>query len=59
VVHRVIDYPGVPVDHALVEERHGILRDVRVPIRPHFEVMPTKPRFFGWFSAKTPLGVKE
>ena len=20
---------------------------------------PTKPRFFGWFSAKTPLGVKE
>src|SRR5262249_31554434 len=21
--------------------------------------MPTKPRFFGWFSAKTPLGVKE
>src|SRR5215469_5063815 len=21
--------------------------------------MPTKPRFLGWFSAKTPLGVKE
>jgi len=26
VVHRIIDYPGVPVDHALVEENHGILK---------------------------------
>ena len=44
VVHRVIDYPGVPVDRALVEERHGILRDVRVPIRPHFGVMAVAPK---------------
>ena len=44
VVHRVMDYPGVPVDHALVEERHGILRDVRVPIRPHFGVMAVAPK---------------
>jgi acetamidase/formamidase len=43
-VHRVIDYPGVPVDHALVEERHGVLRDVRVPIRPHFGVMALAPK---------------
>ena len=40
----MIDYPGVPVDHALVEERHGILRDVRVPIRPHFGVMALAPK---------------
>jgi len=40
----VIDYPGVPVDRALVEERHGILRDVRVPIRPHFGVMAVAPK---------------
>jgi len=26
VVHPIIDYPGVPVNHALVEENHGIRR---------------------------------
>ena len=36
VVHEIIDYPGVPVDHALVQENHGILKNVRIPIRPHF-----------------------
>ena len=44
VVHRIIDYPGVPVDHALVEENHGILRDVRIPVRPHFGVIALAPR---------------
>jgi hypothetical protein len=24
----------VPVDHDLVEEKHGILKDVRIPVRP-------------------------
>ena len=34
----------------------------RVPVPltgKEYSKMPTKPRFFGWFSAKTPLGVKE
>jgi acetamidase/formamidase len=44
VVHRIIDYPGVPVDHALVEENHGILKDVRIPVRPHFGVIALAPR---------------
>jgi acetamidase/formamidase len=44
VVHRVIDYPGVPVDHALVEKKHGILKGVRIPIRPHFGVMALAPK---------------
>jgi acetamidase/formamidase len=44
VVHRMIDYPGVPVDHALVEENHGILKDVRIPVRPHFGVMAVAPK---------------
>jgi acetamidase/formamidase len=44
VVHRTIDYPGVPVDHALVEERHGILKGVRIPVRPHFGVIAVAPR---------------
>jgi acetamidase/formamidase len=43
VVHRTIDYPGVPVDHATVEERHGVLKDVRIPIRPHFGVLGVAP----------------
>jgi acetamidase/formamidase len=44
VVHRTIDYPGVPVDHALVEKKHGILKDVRIPVRPHFGVLAVAPK---------------
>jgi hypothetical protein len=36
VVHKTIDYPGVPVDHGTIEEKWGVLKNVRVPIRPHF-----------------------
>ena len=43
VVHEIIDYPGVPVDHSLVEEQHGIMPNVRVPIRPHFGVIGLAP----------------
>src|ERR1700731_2879160 len=44
VVHPIIDYPGVPVDHALVEENHGILKGVRIPVRPHFGVIAVAPK---------------
>ncbi|WP_108662838.1 acetamidase/formamidase family protein [Acuticoccus kandeliae] len=44
VVHEQIDYPGVPVDHSTVEEKSGVLADVRVPIRPHFGTMGVAPR---------------
>jgi len=43
IVHKIIDYPGVPVDHGLVAENHGILKGVRVPIRPHFGVIAVAP----------------
>ena len=43
VVHEIIDYPGVPVDHAVVQENHGILKNVRIPIRPHFGVIGLAP----------------
>ncbi len=43
VVHHIIDYPGVPVDHSTVQENWGILKNVRVPIRPHFGVMGLAP----------------
>lgn len=44
VVHKTIDYPGVPVDHSLIQENHGILKNARIPIRPHFGVLGLAPR---------------
>jgi acetamidase/formamidase len=44
VVHNTIDYPGVHVDHATVEENHGVLKNIRIPIRPHFGVMTVAPK---------------
>jgi acetamidase/formamidase len=44
VVHNTIDYPGVPVDHKTIQENHGILKNVRIPIRPHFGVMGVAPK---------------
>jgi acetamidase/formamidase len=43
VVHPTIDYPGVPVDHKTVKENHGVLKNVRIPIRPHFGVLGLAP----------------
>jgi len=34
----------VPVDHSLVQENHGVLKNVRVPIRPHFGVIALAPK---------------
>ena len=44
VVHKIIDYPGVHVDHSTVEENHNVLKNVRIPIRPHFGVMGVAPK---------------
>jgi acetamidase/formamidase len=44
VVHKTIDYPGVPVDHKTIKENHGILKNVRIPIRPHFGVLGLAPK---------------
>jgi acetamidase/formamidase len=43
VLHPTIDYPGVPVDHGSVQENHGVLKNVRIPIRPHFGVLGLAP----------------
>ncbi len=43
VVHPTIDYPGVPVDRTKITENHGILKNVRIPIRPHFGVIGLAP----------------
>lgn len=44
VVHRIYDYPGLVVDHRNVQENHGILKNVRVPIRPHFGTLGLAPK---------------
>jgi acetamidase/formamidase len=44
VVHKTIDYPGVPVNHAYVHENHGVLKNVRIPLRPHFGTMGVAPK---------------
>ncbi|MET0410866.1 MAG: acetamidase/formamidase family protein, partial [Polyangiaceae bacterium] len=43
-VHKTIDYPGVPVNHANTKKNTNILKNVRVPIRPHFGVMGVAPK---------------
>jgi acetamidase/formamidase len=43
VVHEIIDYPGVPVDHSTIEKNENVLQGVRVPIRPHFGTMGVAP----------------
>jgi acetamidase/formamidase len=43
VVHPTIDYPGVPVDHSSIIENHDVLRNVRIPTRPHFGVIAVAP----------------
>ncbi|MEO8184995.1 MAG: acetamidase/formamidase family protein, partial [Deltaproteobacteria bacterium] len=43
-LHKTIDYPGVPVNHANTKKTTGILKHVRVPIRPHFGTMGLAPK---------------
>ena len=47
VVHNTIDYPGVRVDHSTIHENHGVLKDVRIPVRPHFGVIALAPKEAG------------
>jgi acetamidase/formamidase len=43
-LHKIIDYPGVPVDHSKVKERWGILKNARIPVRAHFGTMGLAPK---------------
>jgi acetamidase/formamidase len=44
VVHKTIDYPGVPVDHSKTKRNYDVLKGVRIPIRPHFGVLGLAPK---------------
>ncbi len=43
VVHETIDYPGVPVDHDTIIKNFEVLKNVRIPVRPHFGVLAVAP----------------
>jgi acetamidase/formamidase/AraC-like DNA-binding protein len=43
VMHPTIDYPGIPVDRSTIVENHGVLKNVKIPTRPHFGVIAVAP----------------
>ncbi|VVE79860.1 acetamidase/formamidase family protein [Pandoraea sputorum] len=43
VVHPTIDYPGVPVDHTRITKNFRTLKNVEIPLRPHFGVLAVAP----------------
>jgi acetamidase/formamidase len=43
IVHAMVDYPGVRVDHGTIRKRDNILESVRVPARLHFGTMGLAP----------------
>ncbi len=54
IVHSRIDYPGVPVDHSTIEKKFGILKDIEIPVRPHFGVMGLAPNHGGLVDSVPP-----
>ncbi|WP_316158081.1 MULTISPECIES: acetamidase/formamidase family protein [unclassified Bradyrhizobium] len=44
VMHATYDYPGVPVAPGSIKRRHGVLDNIRIPLRPHFGVIAVAPR---------------
>lgn len=54
VVHPRIDYPGVPVDHSTVLKNFGILKDIEIPVRPHFGVIGLAPNHGGLVDSVPP-----
>jgi len=43
VVHDRIDYPGIPVDPESIVRNFNVLRDIEIPVRPHFGVVAMAP----------------
>lgn len=44
ILHKIYDYPGLVVDPKSYNPRQGILKNVRVPIRPHFGTLGLAPK---------------
>ena len=43
VVHELYDYPGLPVDTSTIENNYDVLRNIEIPVRPHFGVIGLAP----------------
>jgi acetamidase/formamidase/AraC-like DNA-binding protein len=54
VRHETIDYPGVLVDHESIKKNYGVLKDARIPIRPHFGVIAVAPKEAGLVDSVPP-----
>jgi acetamidase/formamidase len=55
IVHKTIDYPGVPVDHATIKKNMDVLKGVRLPIRPHFGVIALAPKEADYVNSIPPM----
>ena len=54
VRHARYDYPGVPVDPETIERNYDVLRNVEIPIRPHFGVIAVAPAYNGLVDSVPP-----
>ena len=54
VVHARYDYPGIPVDPETIEKNFDVLRNVEIPIRPHFGVIAVAPNYNGLVDSVPP-----
>ena len=53
-LHVRYDYPGVPVDPATIERNYDALRNVEIPIRPHFGFIAVAPAYSGLVDSVPP-----
>jgi acetamidase/formamidase len=53
-VHPTIDYPGLPVDHTRTARNWNVLKNIRIPIRPHFGTMGLAPAEADYVSSIPP-----
>lgn len=44
IVHKIYDYPGLVVDPEKYNPKRGILKNVRIPLRPHFGTIGVTPK---------------
>jgi len=54
IIHELIDYPGVPVDHTTIEKNFDVLKNVEIPLRPHFGVIAVAPDHWGLVDSVPP-----
>ena len=54
VRHERYEYPGVPIDPTTIDKNFDILRDVEIPVRPHFGFVALAPAYDGLVDSVPP-----